>query len=225
MVCVTLRLNIYIFYYVDMDTLIKDIYMQKPKLILGTASFGPVPYGAGVTKRIDLMEIEYILKAAKYGGIDMLEGSELYGCDEVLSDKFELIYKVKHPYSISKAMVNLKRNRLMGLLYHHHQASKSQDMKHYPNVDYVGASVYDFKQLTGQEEMIEVPLNIEDTRFANITAPCKLVRSVFGRGELLKKYTVKECLAFVKNNPTVQGVIVGVNSLKEMNEVLEAWNA
>jgi hypothetical protein len=197
---------------------------QKPKLILGTASFGPVPYGAGVTKRIDLMEIEYILKAAKYGGIDILEGSELYGCDEVLSDKFELIYKVKHPYTINKVLRDVKRNRLMGLLYHHSQNSRAQDVKRYPNVDYSGASIYDSKQLTSQEEMIEVPLNIEDIRFANTIVPCKLVRSVFGRGELLKKYSVQECLDFVKNNPTIHGVIVGVNSLKEMNEILEAWN-
>lgn len=195
------------------------------KLILGTASFGPKPYGEGVTEPISLSDIASILEHAKHGGIKTLEGAEAYKCDAVLTNHFfDLIYKVTHPYSLDRVLESTGRHSLMGLLYHHGYESKSQLPLQHRRISYGGASIYSHKQLTGSEEMVEVPLNLENREFESFTAPCKLVRSVFGRGSLLKKYSVKECLDYVKSVPNVHGVIVGVNSVRELEEILKAWN-
>lgn len=194
------------------------------KLILGTAEFGPVPYGTAKDP-VPLAEIDGILNLAAKGGITILEGSEYYGCDVVLQNpKFDVIYKVDSPYSLDRCLMNTGRNRFMGLLYHHHDAhTKAQMPQKDPRVSYVGSAVYSHSQILGSEDMIQVPLNIDNREFEKVTAPVKIVRSIFGRGELLKKYSVKECLDFVKGNPTVHGVIVGVNSKAELEEVLKAW--
>jgi hypothetical protein len=71
--------------------------------------------------------------------------------------------------------------------------------------------------------MVEVPLNLENHKFKGFTSPCKLARSVFGRGALLKQYSVKECLDYVKSISSVHAVVVGVNTVKEMEEILKAW--
>src|SRR5437879_4964770 len=98
------------------------------KLILGTAEFNPqYPYGAGVTTPPTLEEIERILNCAHTGGIEILEGAESYHCDELLQDpRFELIYKVRHPYSIERVLHNVNRKRLLGLLYHHKIDTQAQ---------------------------------------------------------------------------------------------------
>lgn len=194
------------------------------KLILGTAEFGPVPYGTA-KEPISLAEIDGILNLASKAGITILEGSEFYHCDATLQNpKFDVIYKVDSPYSLNRCLHNTGRNHFMGLLYHHHSKdTKAQMPQRDPRISYSGSSVYSHNQILGSEDMIEVPLNIENREFENVTAPVKLVRSVFGRGELLKKYSVKECLDFVRSNPTVHGVIVGVNSKVELEQILKAW--
>ena len=196
------------------------------KLILGTASFGPVAYGEGVVEPPTSDEIARILDVAHKGGIRTLESAEAYKVDlDILSDpRFQLIYKVTHPYDLNTILVDFERDYLTGLLYHHSYESRAQMPIDDSRIQYRGASVYSHGQLSGQEDMVEVPLNIEDTTFKNLTSPCKLVRSVFGRGKLLKQYSVKECLDFVKANPTVHGVIVGVNAAREMEEILKAWS-
>jgi len=197
-----------------------------PKLILGTAEFGPKAYGEGRTDPIPLTEIEKILKLARLGGIKILEGAESYNCDEILKNSyFDIIYKVNHPYNLDRILASLARTRLTGLLYHHTFDSPAQTVVPSPKVDYTGSSVYSFKQILGREEMLEVPLNLDNREFEKITAPVKLARSVFGRGKLLEKYSVKECLDYVKFNPTVHGVVIGVNSADELREVLSAWNS
>lgn len=199
--------------------------MQRPKLILGTAEFGPIAYGEGRTEPISLTDIRMILQAAKRGGISILEGAEAYDCDEVLQDlTFDLIYKVRHPYNLGRVLERTGRRELMGLLYHHSEVSRGNDVGNTRCIaGYWGASIYSYKQLNGNETMIEVPLNLENREFENLTAPCKLVRSVFGRGKLLETHTVKECLDYVKSLPNVHGVVVGVNSVRELEQILEAW--
>lgn len=194
------------------------------KLILGTASFGPKAYGL-CTEPISLNTIRAIMECAKHGGITTLEGAEAYGCNNVLNEYFDLIYKVTHPYSLDRVLNNLGRQRLLGLMYHHGYTTKSQSYKQHPNLDYFGASVYNRGQITGQETMVEVPLNLENREFEKVEAPCKLVRSVFGRGELLKKYSVKECLDYVRSIPNIHGVVIGVNTVGELEEILKEWKA
>jgi hypothetical protein len=195
------------------------------KLILGTAEFGPKAYGTA-KEPLTVAEIEKILRLARMGGIKILEGAESYGCDDILKNSyFDVIYKVKHPYNLNRILSSLERQRLTGLLYHHTFDSPAQMPLASNLVDYVGSSVYNYKQVLGREGILEVPLNLEDKTFEKISAPVKLVRSVFGRGELLTKYSVKECLDYVRNNPTVHGIIVGVNSSRELEQILESWNS
>lgn len=198
--------------------------MQKPKLILGTANFGPKPYGV-LEKPLGLVDIRFILEFAKKHGITMLEGSELYGCDELLNDPtFDLIYKVKHPYNLGRVLERTGRKTLMGLMYHHSETTKAQKLHPHPAVGYQGASIYNFKQLLNTEDMVEVPLNLDDRTFEKADYDCKIVRSVFGRGELFKKYSVKECLDYIKGLSNVHGVVIGVDSVGQLEQVLEAWN-
>jgi aryl-alcohol dehydrogenase-like predicted oxidoreductase len=195
------------------------------KLILGTASFGPKPYGEGVTEPVPLMEIAKILTCAYKGGIEILEGAESYNCDQMLQDRrFDLIYKVRHPYSIERVLHQTNRLHLMGLLYHHKLDTTAQMPLEHSQVAYRGSSVYAHKQILGSEDIIEVPLNLENREFERTTAKVKLVRSVFGRGKLLEKYSVKECLDFVHDIPNVHGVIVGVNNVRELEEILKHWH-
>ena len=193
------------------------------KLILGTAEFGPTPYGTA-KEPIALAEIDGILKMAHHAGIEILEGAESYKCDAVLQNpKFDIIYKVQSPFSLDRILGRINKSHLMGLLYHHTYETKGQMPYNDIRVIYRGSSVYKHQQILGSEEMIEVPLNLENREFEHTFAPVKIVRSVFGRGELLKKYTIKECLDFVKSNPTVHGVVIGVNSKQELEEILKNW--
>ncbi len=84
------------------------------------------------------------------------------------------------------------------------------------------ASVYNLGQLTGLKDVI-VPLNINNVLFAHpLFKRTVYFRSVFDRGRLLKQgYTIKDCLSFVKRHKN-DGVIVGVNTEKELQEVLKA---
>lgn len=193
------------------------------KLILGTAEFGPKAYGTA-TEPIPLAEVEKIFRIAYKGGIETLEGAESYKCDTLLQNTaFNVIYKVTHPYNLDGILKRLQRTRLTGLLYHHGFITPSQMPLQDVRIDYRGSSVYSHKQILGSEDIIEVPLNIENTEFEKVGATVKLVRSVFGRGELLKKYSVKDCLDFIKKNSTVHGVVVGVNSGRELEEILKYW--
>lgn len=194
------------------------------KLILGTASLGPIAYGEGIVNPPSSEEVNKILDCAASGGIETLEGAEAYQCDPLLQDtRFNLIYKVTHPYDLNSKLVDLERDYLMGLMYHHSYTSRPQMPLLDARIQYIGASVYDYLQLIGSEGILEVPLNIEDGRFKAITAPCKLARSVFGRGTLLKQYSIKECLDFVKAIPSVHGIVVGVNSTTELEQILKVW--
>lgn len=196
------------------------------KLILGTAEFSPKAYGDGVTDPVSLNEVRMILNKAKQGGINILEGAEDYHCDEVLQDlRFELIYKVRHPYSLNTILERTQRTSLMGLMYHHWPEQKAFWPAKDPRVMYTGVSVYTHGQVHSHSDMVEVPLNLEDRRFEKLDATCKLARSVFGRGKLLKQYSVKDCLDYVKSLQNVHGVVIGVNSVKELDEVLKAWHA
>ena len=193
------------------------------KLILGTANWSRRPYGL-LKEPLSLNLISQITDFARKNGITTLESAEAYGCDESLGHtSFDLIYKVTHPYNLNRIKEKLGRREFMGLLYHHGQDTRGVSMKQHLEVHYVGSSVYTRGQVDPNDQMVEVPLNLENREFENFVAPCKIVRGVFGRGELLKKYSIKECLDFIKGNKTVHGVVVGVDNIKQLEEILEAW--
>jgi hypothetical protein len=197
--------------------------VTKAKLILGTANMGVKPYGT-LKEQLSLNEINRILDYARANGITTLESSEAYFCDPVLRANFDLIYKVTHPYSLNRVLNQLGRTHLLGLMYHHGFDTLVNSISPDDRVLYRGASIYDYRQLDGSEDMIEVHLNIENREFEAIRAKCVLARSVFGRGELLKKYSIKECLSYVAKLPNIHGVVVGVDNVAQLKEIVEAWN-
>lgn len=172
-------------------------------LILGCAEFNKDGYAG--KPPIPVPEIVRILNLAWTKGIRTLDCANTYGTDHVegLFNGFERLNKTR----------NLP---LLKGLYYHYKPGETPEW--YENV-----SVYDLEQLQGAKKAI-VPMSIADTRFCHIKHLEKMyARSVFNRGKLLEEgYSVYDCLAFVRRQH-LDGVIVGVNSLEELNEILLSW--
>lgn len=174
-------------------------------LILGTAEFNPKGYAG--TKCPSKKEITKILHLAWEGGIRTLDCAEAYNCYDPLNPlytKFHRIWK-------NRERVTYRRN-----YYHYKQTEKRlEGITH--------ASVYTLDQLMGLQSAI-VPVNLNNTTFTWQMFKTPLYfRSVFDRGLLLKQgYSVRGCLKFVKKFPN-DGVIVGVKSAKELEEILKVW--
>lgn len=176
------------------------------KLILGTAEFHPEGYAGKACPSIK--EIIRILNLAWEGGIRTLDTAEAYNNKEVL-DKY------------AGGFGRINKSRYEGisncdLQYYHYKETEE------PRQGITYASVYTKEQLAGLEHVI-IPFSINNTLFAGpIYKRPPILRSVFDRGRLLEQgYTVKDCLSFVKRYHT-EGVIVGVNSVKELEEILKS---
>lgn len=179
------------------------------KLILGTAEFGKA-YGEGIKEKPSFSEVRAILKYAITHGIDTLDTADSYGC-EYLADYF-LPFKV---ITKTRDVAKLGEN----ILYHYLPYESSLPLLW-------GASIYNMEQFDINLRMVQVPYNLEYREFMGTfhKGPLVYVRSIFKRGELLKKgYTVSECLRFVMKQP-VDGIIVGINKLDELKEIIEEWN-
>ena len=181
-------------------------------LILGTAEFDPRGYAG--KKPLEFKEKVRILNLAWEGGIRLLDTSYAYGYDDELNKYAGGFHKL------------LKTRDVRTGFYHYRQDEL-------PVAGVTNASVYTKEQLVGKHEFI-VPLSINNTLFGEFVLQRShmwngtsqymgtYVRSVFDRGRLLKQgYTVKDCLSFVnRHSPT--GIIVGVNSVKELEQILKA---
>lgn len=183
------------------------------KLILGSAGFVQ-PYGEGVTSPPSLNEIIEMLRLARYNDIEVIDTAVAYNCEDILR-----IY-AKDFYIINKA----REFTLWGdeLLYHYKQEEEPISN---PEV-YTGASIYKPNQMNGEESTIQVPFNIQNLSFEPylyLRRPKIIVRNVFNRGLLLKDYSVKDCLNFVKQFDRIWGVVIGPNSVKELEQILEVW--
>lgn len=179
-------------------------------LILGTVEFGEV-YGEGVREKPSEQEIVRILNLAWEAGIRTLDTAEAYNCYDVVQKYAKSFDKIHKSRNVSKVLNQ-------GYWYHYKQnEARIPDIKQ--------ASVYTLDQLRGLERAC-IPFSINNTTFAEVKCPESLVlRSVFDRGRLLKEgYTVKDCLDFVKRHflELRPSVIVGVNSVKELEEILKA---
>lgn len=174
------------------------------ELILGTAEFGPVGYGEGVTAPPSKQEIIRILNLAWESDIRCLDTSDQYGTEYL------------EPYF--KGFGQIFKSRTVKGAWYHYKPLESR-------VEGVEqASVYDWDQIEGLKGII-VPLNINNTSFLECRRPFTSIyaRSVFDRGRLFKEgYTVKDCLGFIKRQ-CLTGCIVGVNSVRELEEILKVW--
>ncbi len=171
--------------------------MNRPiNLILGTAEFGHPAYFPHPSKK----EIIKILNLAWRSGITTLDTADTYDTEalEPIFAGFKQLFKSR---------------REKGSFYHYYLEE--------PRIKGVTrASVYTLEQCKGLKEVI-VPFNINNTTFIDVKCTRLYIRSVFDRGRLLNKYTVKECLDFVKKKPN-EGVIVGVRSIRELKEIINA---
>lgn len=173
----------------------------KPELVLGTSEFGHPDYAPHPFKQ----EIVRILNLAWNFGIRTLDTADTYGLDglEGLFGGFK----------------QLKKSRTdKDAFYHYTQTEGRLE-------GLEKASVYTLEQLNGLKEVI-FPLNINNTTFSSIKFHMHTkyyARSVFDRGKLLDEgYSVKDCLDFVKRH-SVNGIIIGVKSTKELEQILEVY--
>jgi hypothetical protein len=174
---------------------------SKPDLVLGTAEFGHPDYAPFPEKK----EIVKILNLAWNNGIRLLDTADTYNLEEL--------------EGLFGGFKKLNKSRTDKEAFYHYKPleSRIEGVKK--------ASVYDLAQLEGLKEAI-LPLNINNTTFASISwgmGTKRYARSVFDKGRLLSEgYSIQNCLDFVKRHP-VDGVIVGVRSVDELLQVLNAW--
>lgn len=179
------------------------------QLILGTAEFGHPNYAPFPDEK----EIVRILNLAWEGGIRILDCADTYGCDNLIN-KYGLRF-----VHLNKTRDKSKVVHILNSWYHYKPGES-------PIKDVIRASVYDPAQLEFLESAI-VPMSIENTDFIPTYKHFSeyYARSIFANGRLLQQgYTVKDCLSFVSRH-YVQGVIVGVKSVKELEEILIAWES
>lgn len=196
---------------------------MKSPLILGTAEFNPDGYNS--MEVVTVPEVKKIFALAREAGINLLDTAESYGCHSLIKDyaKGFSIYTKTRDWSVN---LNWGDNELRGILYHYRFNEERALMPHIHRWVNLGSSVYLKAQLPEEvTRIIQVPFNIKDCSFISVfdTYRTVFVRSVFGRGELLKEYSVKDCLAFVSRYRP-DGIIVGVKSAAELEEILQAAN-
>lgn len=190
------------------------------QLILGTAEFSPQGYAKASCPSIE--EIRKILSLAKEGGINIIDTAEAYSCQEVIRKEAKgfCIYTKTRDWKVS---LDWGKNELRGILYHYQPYEKPILLPFVHRWVNLGVSVYDEVQLPEEQRILQIPFNIDNTQFKGCFDKYRtvFVRSVFNRGKLLKKYSIKQCLDFVKRH-RADGIIVGVKTAKELEEILKA---
>lgn len=191
------------------------------QFILGTAEFAPEGYGG--KRGLPLAEIRSILACAKEGGITLLDTAESYGCQDVIRREAKgfCVYTKTRNWKVT---LDWGDNELRGILYHYEPKEQEVPLPFIHRWVNLGVSVYEQHQLPENKlRILQIPFNLENQAFKECFTSYRnlFVRSVFGRGELLKTHSVKECLDFVKAYRP-DGIIVGVNSARELEEILKA---
>lgn len=196
---------------------------MNPPLILGTAEFNPEGYNK--QPRVNILEIKRILSCAKEAGINIIDTAESYNCQEIIK-KFAKGFCIYTKTRDWKVTLNWGDNELRGILYHYVPNEPQVKLPYIHKWVNLGVSIYNFEQLPENKlRILQVPFNINNTQFQYCFNQFRTVfiRSIFGNGRLLKKYFIKDCIRFIKQQP-IEGVIVGVRSVKELEEILKAYN-
>jgi hypothetical protein len=187
------------------------------KIYVGTANWGQ-EYGINKVK-VSAKEIDRILGVAdaNYCGI---ETAWDYNCMESLrglGDQFTVIFKGDEPNHFDEAR---------------HTIGEIIQMKHHtPYGNYESRSVYNPCDMTWRSE---IPLNLVDQRFAEHIKPLIeeyiIARSVFIQGLAfgmpdfhgIPFYHL--CWNFVRNNPNIDGIVVGVDTAEQLEDILSIPN-
>ena len=188
---------------------------------LGTAQFGS-HYGAtnrhGQPSR---KECENIIETALEAGIEYFDTAAYYGeADMILSSclhrNMKVVTKIRNPNEANQS-IDLFGDNLYAIL------SDRWKTEHIRS----GISVYWPQKIDPEAQLVQMPLNLADTRNLLLAAIYQSrgvevhARSVFLQGKLLEHATIRQCLKFVLDQP-VDVALVGVNSADELKEIIEA---
>lgn len=196
------------------------------KLILGTANFGQEYNG----KLVSEQEISRILFYCLSNGIRTLDTAAAYNWQVPETCKFDVITKIRVGDKIPPI------GSVTGCLVHHIEDFDDLWPKIQGKGYDVGLSVYnsDLPCSVTELDILQFPHNIEHGYLKHAVVSWQedspktklVVRSIFGRGELLKRYSVEDCFKCVKHDlGGIWGVVVGVDSLNQLQEVYEGFRA
>ena len=184
------------------------------RLAIGTANW-KLPYGTP-KHRVPDEEWHDILDFCQCNGIDMLDTSVAYNTVDIGNTYFRKVIKVKQVGSIKEA-VRYDPYCIMA-----HGTPNIKQIRLFWN-GLVGASIYSPAEIPQSPiDVIQVPYNLYDRRFEPYFADLKKrgveihVRSVFLQGKLLEAASPFECISFCLMNPCVDRLILGVDSLKQL---------
>tara|TARA_B100000886_G_C20420288_1_gene491248 strand:+ start:2100 stop:2987 length:888 start_codon:yes stop_codon:yes gene_type:complete len=179
---------------------------KYPSLSLGTVQFG-MDYGVtNITGKIQIDEINDILKHSRNNNIKILDTAQGYGNAEkiignlIKKDEFKIISKISiSPHDSQsdldkkffKTQNNLNVQKLYGLLIHNIDKlseNKINDIFHWLStlkdrnlVSKVGFSIYEYEDLSNIDinklEIIQIPLSIYDQRFIKNSSIYKFKKS------------------------------------------------
>jgi aryl-alcohol dehydrogenase-like predicted oxidoreductase len=164
------------------------------RLILGTAAFGEKPYGVMGTPVLSYSEISSILSVAHAAGIRCLDVSHAYQANHrlICAEAFEVILKGKSAEDILRSYWELKGPSVRAILYHGEPESlsvtESINSLHASHpASHLGASLYSDTPLPPRWNAAEVPINLFDRRFVQMSYGYTIARSVFLQGSLFCK--------------------------------------
>ncbi len=166
--------------------------MSASRLALGTVQFG-LDYGINNKNgKVRYSEVLKILSSAKKSGIDTLDTAAAYGDAETVignairdTGTFNIVSKTSAVISVSESLertlANLQADSLYGYLYHdvrqyYDNKNGYNDLKKLQEsgkINKIGFSLYhtsDLETLLQDQvkfDLVQVPYNIFDTRFAN----------------------------------------------------------
>lgn len=185
------------------------------KIYVGTANWGQ-EYGINKVK-VSPKEIDKILGVADANDCG-IETAWDYNCTETLrglGDQFDIIFKCDEKKQLLEAKDDIGNFTLM---------------KHHPPFTINNRSIYDTKDIG--DFLNEVPYNIIDQRFGEhiSTNPWVIARSVFIQGLAfgmpdfhgIPFYHL--CWNFVRNNPNIDGIVVGVDTADQLKDILSIPN-
>ncbi|HIJ71139.1 MAG TPA: hypothetical protein HPP87_07225 [Planctomycetes bacterium] len=193
------------------------------RIAIGTANWGREYNGVKVSEK----EIGKILGYAQCNGIDTLDCATAYGWDWTRANSFfNVVVKIRwhddrekveatHPYCIMRHHV--EDGEFFGPTYEGRW----------------GISCYQPRDLNvnADPDVIQVPYSLYDRRFDEVIERFKgeiHVRSIFLRGKIIADgIPPEECVKFCLANPHIDKIIIGVDSVDQLQRSLNfihLWN-
>lgn len=192
------------------------------RLALGTANFGQEYNGVKVSEDKQKRILDYCQEV----GINMIDTATAYEWDWTnISTYFKVVTKGDGNQAFPR--------KPYGYLAHKGVIWNPFWCKIKATSDKVGLSIYEPSSIphfgkfgVHLADIIQVPYSIYDRRFEKSFPELKEsgieihVRSIFLRGKILEKFKPWECIAFCLMNPLIDRVIIGVDSLEQLQEDL-----